>query len=789
MKQILLIIVLCLTVTSFIQAQPVAKKIEYFPLGDVKLLDGEFKHIQDLTHRYLLTLEPDRLCSWFRREAGLTPKARPYPGWESDHGYIIPGHILGFYLSSMAMMYSTTGDPAIIKKLEYTLQQLNECQQAGGDGYIGAVVNGRHVFEKVITGDFSVNGGSFEGTNEPTYIMNKITLGLYDVYTLCHLPAAKKILIDFTNWFGTQVVDKLDDTALQKLLICEHGSLSESYIDAYILTNDKRFLDWAKRLNDLRILVPLSEGKDMLSGWHANCQIQKNPGFESVYRYSGEIRYTKAALFFWKTVVRDHSWIFGGNSTVEHFFPKSEFDNRVIQNGGAESCNSVNMLRLTEYLYQDYAEPAMLDYYERVLFNHILGAYEPERGMIAYMTKTTPGGFKTHSTEYDSFWCCTGTGFESPAKFQKMIYTNRVLDNVKELQVNLFIPSVLHWKEEGITLKQTTKIPDEQQTVLELQIDEPKKFRLSIRKPAWVEKIYVEKDGSTSLTDAEWFTFDKQWEAGTHKITVKLPMKIDVQPLLPTEKFISFTYGPVTLAAELDSKDLKHSDYWDKHDSWGGRSGVAHQIPLEKIPVINGTLNDIQSRVQKISDSPLKFKIDDYTLVPFNRIHYSRHLVYFPHQPVKEDPANPPAPPFVEPENLDEQTVDEVIIGNAESEKQHKMEAVNSGTGTNFGKTWRHATKGGYFMYELKSLPDKEQKLYFVFDGRDNGARTFVVQIDGKTVTDIDHSKPVGKGLYFYTIPIPPELTKGKSAITVKLQAKRDNTAGGILGLRVLSEP
>ncbi|MDR3233254.1 MAG: glycoside hydrolase family 127 protein, partial [Planctomycetaceae bacterium] len=433
MKKIAALLFVCLSlpvVAQEIVVQPVhTPKISYFSLRDIQLLDGadkasDLKHIQDMTHKYLLTLDPNRLCSWFRREAGLTPKAQPYPGWESDHGYIIPGHILGFYLSSMAMMYETTGDTEIIKRLEYTLQQLDECQNAGGDGYIGAVINGRQAYEEVLTGDYKITGGGFAGKSEPTYIMNKITLGLYDVAAKCNLPLAKKILVRFTDWFGENIVDKLDEPALQKLLTCEHGSFSESYVDVYQLTGDKKYLEWAKRLNDHRILNPLSEGKDILPGWHANCTIQKNPGFESVYRYTGEKKYTDAARFFWKTVAADYSWIFGGNSTSEHFFPKTELDKRVQQNGGAEACNSVNMLRLTEALYEDYAEPEMLDFYERVLINHLLNAYEPEQGMVAYMTKVQPGGFKTHSTPYDSFWCCTGTGFESPAKFQKLIYAH-----------------------------------------------------------------------------------------------------------------------------------------------------------------------------------------------------------------------------------------------------------------------------------------------------------------------------------------------------------------------------
>jgi DUF1680 family protein len=806
MKNITLFLSACFSVSLFAQetaVKPVhAPKINYFSLRDVQLLDGapqesDFKHIQDLTHRYLLTLEPDRLCSWFRREAGLAPKAQPYPGWESDRGYVIPGHILGFYLSSMAMMYETTGDPEIIKRLEYTLRQLDECQNAGEDGYIGAVVNGRQAYEEVLTGNYKVGGGAFAGRNEPTYIMNKITLGLYDVATKCDLPQAGKILVRFADWFGKNIVDRLDEPALQKLLICEHGSLSESYIDIYKLTGDKKYLEWAKRLNDLRILDPLSEGKDMLAGWHANCQIQKNPGFESVYRYTGEKKYTDAARFFWKTVTADHTWIFGGNSTTEHFFPKADFDRRVQMNGGAESCNSVNMLRLTEALYEDYAEPEKIDFYEQVLINHLLGAYEPERGMIAYMTKVQPGGFKTHSTEYDSFWCCTGTGLESPAKFQKMIYAY----DDEALYVNLFIPSTLHWKDKGVKLTQKTKIPDEEQTALELQLDEPKELTLKIRHPHWVEagRMKISVNGESSVTEndrpSQFVAIKRQWKSGD-KIVVQLPMHLTVAPLLPSEKFVSFSYGPVVLAAEFDSSDLKKSDYWDKHDHWGKRSSIVHQIPLGRIPMLTGTLDEIAKKTQKDSASPLRFKIGgtDYTLIPFNRIHYSRHIVYFPHGSLEEFQSRSSKEQEQQSRNnkiaeeLDRRTVDRVVIADDKSEKQHKIESVNSSKGLNFRQTWRHAEKGGYFMYEMKCLPDKPLELYFIFDGRDFGARTFAVQIDGKTIATLDHSKAVGEKLYPFTVAIPPELTKGKDTITVKLQAQRGHTAGGIFDLRVVEK-
>src|SRR5690348_6411093 len=68
-----------------------------FELADVRLLDGPFKTAMQLDGEYLLRLDPDRLLSWYRKEAGLTPKGEVYGGWESQG---IAGHSLGHYLSA-----------------------------------------------------------------------------------------------------------------------------------------------------------------------------------------------------------------------------------------------------------------------------------------------------------------------------------------------------------------------------------------------------------------------------------------------------------------------------------------------------------------------------------------------------------------------------------------------------------------------------------------------------------------------------------------------------------------
>ncbi len=250
--------------TDVCAAPKIQDRRSLFDLADVRLGQCAFKDIQDLDHDYLLTLEPDRLLSWFRREAGLYAKAPAYPFWESEDvwgGGPLAGQILGFYLSS-----STTGDESIREKLEYTLGELDECITAGGDGYLLATINGRHLFSDVVAGKIETYNATINGVWEPVYIMNKMMLGLYQTYRRLDLPMAKSILVRMEDWFGHEVLDRLSYEQIQQLLVCEHGSINESYIDVYSITGDKRYYEWAKLLNDEDMLLPATEGRDILNG-------------------------------------------------------------------------------------------------------------------------------------------------------------------------------------------------------------------------------------------------------------------------------------------------------------------------------------------------------------------------------------------------------------------------------------------------------------------------------------------------------------------------------------------
>jgi DUF1680 family protein len=157
----------------------IQREAEAFPLEDVRLLDGPFKHAMTRDAAYLLQLDPDRLLSGFRKEAGLKPKAEVYGGWES---MTIAGHSLGHYLSACALMFASTGDVRLRERVNYILSELDACQSANGNGYVAAIPNGKKIFQEVSSGDIRVKPFDLNGGWVPWYTLHKLFAGLLDVH-------------------------------------------------------------------------------------------------------------------------------------------------------------------------------------------------------------------------------------------------------------------------------------------------------------------------------------------------------------------------------------------------------------------------------------------------------------------------------------------------------------------------------------------------------------------------------------------------------------------------------
>ncbi len=744
-------------------------KARTFDLQNVRLLDSPFKRAMQLDSEYLLRLEPDRLLSWFRKEAGLNPKGEVYGGWEAQG---IAGHSLGHYLSACAMMFASTGDARFRERVNYIVKELATCQEANGNGYVAAIPNGKKIFQEVAAGDIRSKGFDLNGGWVPWYTLHKLFAGLLDAHHYCANEQALSVAIKLADWADSTTA-KLTEEQFQRMLACEHGGMNEALAELYARTGNEKYLRLSRRFHHKAVLDPLTRQEDRLAGLHANTQIPKLIGLARRYELTGDVSDKTAAEFFWDRVVHHHSYVIGGNSLNEGFGPPDKLNERVGTNT-CETCNTYNLLKLTEHLFTWNPQAEYADYYERALYNHILASQNPENGMMCYYMPLKSGARKTYSTPHDSFWCCVGTGMENHAKYGEGIYFH----NDNALWVNLFISSELRWPEKKITLTQQTSYPEADTVNLILKPAKPTKLSLRLRYPSWaINGFDVLVNGQKQAINAQPGSFvelNRTWKTGD-KVQVRMPFSLRLEAMPDNPNRVAVLYGPLVLAGELGPDD-------DPGAKWS----IYTPVLITDNKPVSEWLKPINGQYSTFHMAGVG-KPRDVRLYPYYRMHNHRYAVYwdmFSAQQWLTREAEYKAEVARERE-LDAITVDVLQPGEMRPERDHNMQGERTTVGEHEGRKWRHASNG-WFSFDLKVLPDKPLALVSTYWGGETGSRTFDVLLDGVqfATQSLQRDKP---GSFFdVSYPIPEELTRGKQKVTVRFQARPDNTAGGLYGLRVI---
>jgi uncharacterized protein len=817
-----------------IPALKAPRTVEPFPLPEVRLLDGPFRDAMLRDQKYLLSLDPDRLLHTFRLNIGLPSSAQPLGGWEEPKCEL-RGHSLGHYLSALSLMYASTGDAQFKQRVDYIVGELAKCQRqspAAGfhagylsafpESFIDRVEQGRPVWA-------------------PWYTLHKIMAGLLDAYQYCGDQQALTVLTNMADWVQFRV-DHISHGQMQASLDNEHGGMNEVLANLYGVTGNTNYLALSAAFNHARILDPLARGEDRLNGNHANTQIPKVIGATREYEFTGDVNYLAMANTFWDSVALRRSYVIGGDSDHEHFFPTNDFTQH-LSTDTAETCNTYNMLKLTRELFALEPDAAKMDFYERGLYNHILASQDLETGMFVYLMSLKPGHFKTYSTPENSFWCCVGTGMENHSKYADTIYFHDAGAPVSDparsennhvragsetgappaLYVNLFIASELNWTEKGITLRQETKFPESDTSVLKIKTDKPQKFTLNIRQPAWAEHgVKISVNGVTVKIEAtsspqSYAAIAREWHDGD-EVKIQLPMKLHTEFLPGTTNEIALLYGPIVLAGELGTNAMPNPFARGQTDF--------SSLPAPAAPVFVGTADDLLMHIERersaavsgveriqpqhdetsrpaADDAPaphtaaLRFRThglaqpDDVTLIPFYKLHRERYSVYWNllseagWEKQKAELAAAEAKRIAD----EARVIDLVRPGEQQSEIDHHVQGEKSDPLEALGRKLRHAYDGGWFSFEMKVDSAASNELVCTWWGDEGGERNFDILVDGVKVASqkLLHNQP-GK-FWDATYSIPSELTKGKSKVTVRLQAQAGNFAGGLFGVRMLRAP
>ena len=168
----------------------------------MRLTGGPFERAQALNLEYLRALDVDRLLAPYRTEAGLEPKAKPYPNWESTG---LQGHTAGHYLTALAQAWAATGDAEMRRRLDYMVRELAACQRANGNGYVGAIPGSRKLWAEVGAGTLRVERFGLNGAWVPWYNLHKLFAGLRDAFSIAGIDEARQVLIGLADWCGTLV--------------------------------------------------------------------------------------------------------------------------------------------------------------------------------------------------------------------------------------------------------------------------------------------------------------------------------------------------------------------------------------------------------------------------------------------------------------------------------------------------------------------------------------------------------------------------------------------------------
>ncbi len=823
---------------------------KHFKLEQVTLLDGPMKTAMDLNIKMLLEYDHYRLLTPYVRQSGLgatTDEKSRYYQWESKHpsfrnwgdaSFNLDGHVGGHYLSALALAYAAChdkGSQGLLKeRLDFMIAVMKDCQDEynknteGLYGFIGGQpIN--DVWKSLYKGDiqpFRRNGGWV-----PFYCEHKILAGLRDAYLYAGNKTALQLFRKMADW-SVNVVSKLSDKDMESLLGIEHGGMNESLLDAYQLFKDKKYLAAAKKYTHKAMLDGMQTlNTTFLNGRHANTQVPKYIGMERIAECDAAANnYLTAAVNFWTDVTNNRTVCIGGNSVNEHFLASENANRYIDQLDGPESCNTNNMLKLSEMLSDKTGDARYADFYEDAMWNHILTTQDPTTGGYVYFTTLRPQGYRIYSQVNQGMWCCVGTGMENHSKYGHFIYTH---DGKKTLYVNLFTPSELTDATFGVRQETlfpaidptASNIPTPDTSTSTLTITRGGTYTIAIRHPFWAGEQYgITVNGKTVNTSvkkgtASYVSIRRSWKKGD-KIKVYLPMELRYEECPGYTDYIAFKFGPILLGAQATAATEAEATktglpYEQLQNEYAGSGRMDHapgsrasSKSLIDAPLLIGSRGNVLDRIARKVDKDLRFTIDvsrgkaanypwkSLTLRPFYQIHHARYMCYWYQQTQENFEKSDMAMTEAANAALAARTIDFVAPGEQQSEAGHEYD-YSSDTSTGVYRTgrYRDAKANGHIQYTLFNPNEVADNLSVMlrFILSDHG-RTCTLTIDGVPVADITIPRTAkgsdGNGFINMEFPIPAALITDasgqvKKRFVVRLTASPTTMCPGLYFMRL----
>lgn len=337
----------------------------------------------------------------------------------------------------------------------------------------------------------------------------------------------------------------------------EVGGMSESLarLSEMVSNPDEKakLLEAANCFDAPKFYDPLSKNIDDIRTRHANQHIPMIIGALRSYKSNQKPYYYNLAENFWRLVQGRYMYAMGGVGNGEMFRqPYTQILSMAtngLQEGESEAypdinetCCAYNLVKLSKDLNCYNPDNAQyLDYIERTLYNQIIGSLNPDQYQTCYQYAVGLNATKPFGNETPQSTCCGGTGSENHTKYQQSAY----FANDHTLWVGLYMPTTLHWKEKGVTIKQDCLWPAQHSAI---KITEGEgDFTLKLRVPYWATQGFsIKVNGKEMAKSYQPSTYveleQKHWKVGD-------VVEID----MPFSKHIE--YGADKLSSDVASLD------------------------------------------------------------------------------------------------------------------------------------------------------------------------------------------------------------------------------------------
>lgn len=337
----------------------------------------------------------------------------------------------------------------------------------------------------------------------------------------------------------------------------EVGGMSESLarLSEMVSNPDEKskLLEAANCFDAPKFYDPLSKNIDDIRTRHANQHIPMIIGALRSYKSNQKPYYYNLAENFWRLVQGRYMYAMGGVGNGEMFRqPYTQILSMAtngLQEGESEAypdinetCCAYNLVKLSKDLnFYNPDNAQYLDYIERTLYNQIIGSLNPDQYQTCYQYAVGLNATKPFGNETPQSTCCGGTGSENHTKYQQSAY----FANDHTLWIGLYMPTTLHWKEKGVTIKQDCLWPAQHSAI---KITEGEgDFTLKLRVPYWATQGFsIKVNGKEVAKSYQPSTYveleQKHWKVGD-------VVEID----MPFSKHIE--YGADKLSSDVASLD------------------------------------------------------------------------------------------------------------------------------------------------------------------------------------------------------------------------------------------